>query len=454
MKDIVIQPVNPTETWYASPPATDGNAPNTTEIGQRFTLSVAGQIEAVRKYRVSGAAASHKFNVWNSGGTRVGTFTSSGESGTGWFTYTLTTPIQLTPGTYTLSYGVAGTQFSYTLTAPAESSASMSFVGAYNGAPNDAFPNSAAGAVSYMVEPVFRPDTTNRGGISLQYVEHVEIERCDFVDQDIWAITIGVLSATDNNYRNEHITIKDCTFTGMPAASTYEQLLIYNSKFVSIRDCTFTEIPGVAIGLGLYQLVKDVEIVNCVFEGADGGNEGSSIYYSMSCNDIRISECDILCRKGIEGANLSDNGDYGHQWVNDILITGCVIVTTADSFAIQLGSVKRARIYNNTLSDNYGMALKISKGNSVIFPRSRDVRIAHNTFQDNNVQDNFPYYHPGILIQGVDGENITDYRIVDNSFITTTPGSGQLYGITVDSVGATEPYLLGNRSNHQLLYGG
>jgi len=69
------------------------------ELGTVFTPTVNGQVKGIRLYLATGETGSHTARIWNNNGTLVGgpyTFTTSGS---GWFTYTLPTPVSLTAGT-------------------------------------------------------------------------------------------------------------------------------------------------------------------------------------------------------------------------------------------------------------------------------------------------------------------------------------------------------------------
>lgn len=80
---------------------------NSVELGTRFTAKVAGQVTAIRFYKVRGATGSHTGTLWTSRGTRLGTVTFASETAEGWQTANLASPVQLRAGsTYVVSYRV------------------------------------------------------------------------------------------------------------------------------------------------------------------------------------------------------------------------------------------------------------------------------------------------------------------------------------------------------------
>lgn len=148
-----------------TPSNPSANDSGSVELGVQFTPSVAGSVTAIKFYKGTGNTGTHKGSVWSSTGTRLGTVTFAGETGSGWQTATLTTPVPLTAGTsYVVSYlapkGHYSTTASYfsqpatsgPLTAPASGNGRYLY-----GA--GGFPTNSYNATNYFVDLVFKADT-------------------------------------------------------------------------------------------------------------------------------------------------------------------------------------------------------------------------------------------------------------------------------------------------------
>jgi hypothetical protein len=101
----------PTPTPTPTPSSTQSMFPSTytpagngiagsAEYGVKFSSSQAGKITAIKWYRPGNATSSgHYFTLWSSSGTVLATATSSAESGTGWMTVPLRTPVSILANT-------------------------------------------------------------------------------------------------------------------------------------------------------------------------------------------------------------------------------------------------------------------------------------------------------------------------------------------------------------------
>ena len=58
----------------------------------------------MRFYKASTNTGTHTGTIWNSSGTAVGTVTFTGETTSGWQSANFATPLNLAPGTFTVSY--------------------------------------------------------------------------------------------------------------------------------------------------------------------------------------------------------------------------------------------------------------------------------------------------------------------------------------------------------------
>lgn len=142
-------------------PSIDDNGP--VELGVAFTPSVAGSVTAIRFYKGAGNTGTHTGSLWSAAGTRLATVTFTGETGSGWQTATLSTPVALTAGTtYVVSYFAPNGHYSATpgffnspfsagvLSAPAGNN------GRYVYGAGGGFPTGSWNSTNYFVDVVFR----------------------------------------------------------------------------------------------------------------------------------------------------------------------------------------------------------------------------------------------------------------------------------------------------------
>jgi hypothetical protein len=81
------------------------NEPAAVQVGTRFTTSVAGSVTAIRFYKGVANTGVHTVNLWGPANELLAQAPSTAESGAGWQTVPLASPIALVPGqTYTAAY--------------------------------------------------------------------------------------------------------------------------------------------------------------------------------------------------------------------------------------------------------------------------------------------------------------------------------------------------------------
>ena len=135
------------------------------ELGMRWRPSVNGSVTALRFYKTVGDPGTHRGTLWSSSGQQLATGTYTGESGAGWQTLTLSTPIAVTAGTtYVVSYHTSAGRYGYTggyfatdrtsgpltgLAAPGN--------GVYRYGSGGAFPDGGSNGTNYWVDVVFSP---------------------------------------------------------------------------------------------------------------------------------------------------------------------------------------------------------------------------------------------------------------------------------------------------------
>jgi hypothetical protein len=143
------------------------------ELGVRFRTSTAGFVTGLRYYKSASNTGTHVGSLWTNTGTRLSSVTFTGETGSGWQTAQLPTPVQVTANTtYLAAYhtdtgfysatnnGLASAVTRGPLTALANGTDGGNGGYAYGA---DAFPANSFQATNYWVDVVFdtsQPDRT------------------------------------------------------------------------------------------------------------------------------------------------------------------------------------------------------------------------------------------------------------------------------------------------------
>ncbi|NMR21432.1 DUF4082 domain-containing protein [Cellulomonas fimi] len=86
------------------------------QVGVRFTAAVNGEVTAIRFYKGSTNTGTHTVALWGPDGTRLASAPSSSETGSGWQTVTLPTPVPVAAGqVYTAAYHSTTGRYSLTV---------------------------------------------------------------------------------------------------------------------------------------------------------------------------------------------------------------------------------------------------------------------------------------------------------------------------------------------------
>jgi Domain of unknown function (DUF4082)/Bacterial Ig-like domain/Bacterial Ig domain len=179
--DIIGNPMPAAQTWsfttgpagscpctlfrgVDAPDATASDSP--VELGMRWRPSTDGWVTGVRFYKALGDPGTHTGSLWTGTGQLLGTGTFTGESGSGWQTLTLATPVPVTAGTtYVVSYYASAGRYGYTwsyftsdrtngpLMAPASTESDRN--GLYLYGNGGQFPSSGSNGSNYWVDVVF-----------------------------------------------------------------------------------------------------------------------------------------------------------------------------------------------------------------------------------------------------------------------------------------------------------
>jgi hypothetical protein len=133
--------------------------PGSYTLGNTFQFPSAGQITALGYYRSnSGNSASHTLRIWNTGGTQLVSVSTSGETGTGWKTAALTTPLAVSVNqSLIVTADILTTDYFGYSAAPVTSDTTyISWVEGRYGTTIGAFP-STSGAYNYFADVTFQP---------------------------------------------------------------------------------------------------------------------------------------------------------------------------------------------------------------------------------------------------------------------------------------------------------
>ncbi|HEY0638699.1 MAG TPA: DUF4082 domain-containing protein [Pseudonocardiaceae bacterium] len=133
------------------------------ELGMKWRPSVDGQVTAIRFYKTAGDAGTHTGTLWSSTGQPLATGTFTGETGSGWQTLVLGTPVDVTAGTtyvvsyHTTRYGYTGGYFATDRTNGPLTGLAAPGNGVYRYGPGGVFPDSGSNGTNYWVDVVFGP---------------------------------------------------------------------------------------------------------------------------------------------------------------------------------------------------------------------------------------------------------------------------------------------------------
>ena len=126
------------------PQATATGGGSTWEQGTQFSSSISGKITHIRFYKASGETGTHVGRIWSDTGTLLAQVTFTGESGSGWQTQTLPTPLPITSGVrYRVTYNVS-IIVAKTFSALPVSSGPLTAWGSFFSTPAGSFPTSGS----------------------------------------------------------------------------------------------------------------------------------------------------------------------------------------------------------------------------------------------------------------------------------------------------------------------
>lgn len=263
---------------------------------------------------------------------------------------------------------------------------------------------------------------TNASSIQLYYAQNCILNRVEFknVPSGGWMLKIGVANGASDNTICYNNKIIDCDFD--THAGTLEMFLLFNAQNTQIIRPRFSNKTTTGPGLGLWQKCFNTHIEDPYFENMNSGSGSFALYYSLSCNDIFITNPYFTnCGAPLGGANTSDNGAFGYTVVEGLQISNPIIIGGAlstQTVGITLNSVVNWSIINPKISFMQS-GLNISSGSSSGV-MSAHWSIFNPQIKNNNASNDFPLLHAGIGIGGAGG-NL--YGLIEGGSIYDDQGS-------------------------------
>jgi hypothetical protein len=109
-RDVIFQPVGGVSVFTTQTPTLIGQNDHTTyELGMKFTADQAGEIAAIRYWKDAAETGTHVGHIWATNGGELAHVAFTNETGSGWQTAYLSTPIYTSANTeYTVSVNTNG----------------------------------------------------------------------------------------------------------------------------------------------------------------------------------------------------------------------------------------------------------------------------------------------------------------------------------------------------------
>jgi hypothetical protein len=162
--------VTPQDTIFdfATPATIDSGDSKSTELGVKFTSTVAGTVTGIRFYKAATNTGTHIGSLWSSTGTLLASATFTGETASGWQQVNLSTPVAIAANTtYVAAYLAPKGHYSDTSSGFASVGVSnpplqalantTSANGVYTYSTTSTFPTGSYKATNYWVDVNFEP---------------------------------------------------------------------------------------------------------------------------------------------------------------------------------------------------------------------------------------------------------------------------------------------------------
>jgi len=251
-------------------------------------------------------------------------------------------------------------------------------------------------------------------------------ENVSFLNTHAWGAVLGQPDPATNTALSAGNAFVDCEWNGHNG--TLEMLLLFNVSNTSIIRCRFIGNLGGGPVLGLWQkcygtYMERPYFYNCI---------GTCIYYSFTCDNTVIR--DLYAEKSgaaISGANVSDWGQFGVDWVDNLQILGATCIgnqsiVSAKATAITLGSVKNCTVRDVFIS-GYGVGINVT-ATGAHMKLCLYVDILNPKIRNCNAASDDPILHPAIAL---DGRFVQFLKILGGALYDDQAGHTQLYPISI-----------------------
>mgnify|MGYP002345517011 FL=1 len=232
-----------------------------------------------------------------------------------------------------------------------------------------------------------------------------------------WNAVIGLIGTTwpIDCFNN---TFENCTFDNH--SGTLEMLLLMNAENTHVTNCVFKNKITTWPVVGLYQLLNNTTIEWCIWQD----NVGFAMYYSVSCNNTVIRGNFFGNGGWIQGANLSDNGNFGETYVRGFTVVDNFFVgwpNSSTSQALQLGATNGAIVKWNTFSW-FNIGVLFDDWNTGIPAIAINWILSSNTFYNNTASNVAHSINPAVLFSAMGGScygTIINNKFFDNQWTAT-----------------------------------
>lgn len=272
-------------------------------------------------------------------------------------------------------------------------------------------------------------NVTNGSAVQLYYANACVIDNVEFKNVPVggWMLKLGVSDGLNDTTLCRDNLIIDCDFD--THAGSLEMLLLFNCKNTRVIRPTFKNKTTPGPTFGLWQKCYDTKIVDPHFRDCRGPN----FYYSVTVEDTwLLNPYFENCGQAIQGANSSDNGNFGETKAKNLYIINPRIKGSTNSttaVAIQLGAVDGVLVSGPNI-DKYQIGIHFNGGNEGNNALTTNWSVVTDTIRNCNPENNYHAIHPAILFSGIGGSMYG--RLSGSNIFDDQPTKTQRYPIAFE----------------------